>query len=161
MRARERRSKGPSSPQATTMRERVVVEGGDGAEQWIIARAIEKGGFDVARCGRPTEIGGRCPLLTGRSCNAIKSADVVVNLLGIRSRDGEDILRAVRAAAPNVGIVTQATALDCERHSALLAECACTVVSPRASASEITSAVLRAAADRAPTHRTQAPERSY
>jgi len=144
MGSRERRWKGPSFAPGASARKRVVVEGGDGAERWILARALHEAGFDVVRCGGPAENGGPCPLVAGRGCDAVERADGVVNLLGLRSPDGEEILRAVRAAAPHAGIVAQVTPFDRERLAPLLADCECYVVSPRATADALTSTVVRA-----------------
>ena len=137
MGCRERRWNGPSFPASAAGRKRVVIEGGDGAERWLLARAFAEAGFDVARRAGPIENGGPCPLVAGRGCDAVESADAVVNLLGLRSRACEDVLRAVREVAPRAALVAQATAVDRGASEPVLAETACAVVSPRAPAEEI------------------------
>lgn len=140
MGCRVRRWKGPSFPASAAGRKRVVIEGGDGAERWLLARAFTEAGYDVARCAGPIENGGPCPLVAGRGCDAVESADAVVNLLGLRTAACEDVLRAVREVAPHTHLVAQATAIDRDVLEPVLTETVCSVVSPRASALEIIDA---------------------
>lgn len=126
----ERRWVGPSFGRATDHRTRIVVEGGDPAERWIIVQALEDVGFTVAACRGPLEEGGPCPLVLGHGCPAVEAADAVVNLLGVRSDHGADVLRAVRGAAPAATIVAVATPHDSETAADLLDECRCEPVTP-------------------------------
>ena len=145
MHPRQRRWKSPSFPSSASKPTRAVVEGADGAERWLVARALEDAGFDVATCDGPIEQSGPCPLVAGRGCSALESADVVVNLLGLRKPLVQEIVQAVRAAAPEIGIVAEGSSYDTERLAALQSDCVCAVVSPLASAQSVAAIALQVA----------------
>jgi hypothetical protein len=145
MRTRQRRWKSPSFPVAEGRPARAVIEGVDGAERWLVARALEEVGFEVLTCNGPVEQQGPCPLVAGRGCSAVEDADVVVNLLGLRHPSTQEIVTAIRAARPDIGIVAQASAYDVTHLSELLRDTGCTVVSPLASSRSFATAAQQAA----------------
>lgn len=146
MLARPRRWKSPSFPLSASKPTRAVVEGSDGAERWLVTRALEEAGFDVVTCDGPIEQNGPCPLVAGRGCAALDGADVVINLLGLRSPAVQDIVRAIRAAAPSMGIVAQASPYELEQLAPLLRECGCSVISPLASTRTVVTTAVEVAA---------------
>lgn len=99
---------------------RVVVECADGAEGWIVCRSLEEAGYRVASCSGPEQHEGPCPLVEGRGCAAAEQADVMVNLLGVAAPSVQDVVHAVRAANPGVGLVTRITPSEERRLGALV-----------------------------------------
>ena len=89
---------------------RVLVETDDPALAICDFGSFVDAGFSVVVCGGPAD-GHPCPALDGQPCPALDEADVVFNTFhdsGLRYA----VANAVRAMAPDVGVVVSAPAED-------------------------------------------------
>ena len=75
-------------------RTRVLLECPASSSPAIIARVVERHGFDVRTCEGPGDRGG-CDLIDHGACSLVSGADVVVNMLAAGDRASSDVLDAV------------------------------------------------------------------
>lgn len=75
-------------------RTRVLLECAASSSPSIIARVVERHGFDVRTCEGPGDRGG-CDLIDHGACALVSGADVVVNMLAAGDRASSDVLDAV------------------------------------------------------------------
>lgn len=145
---RKQRWDGPACPEPEGPGARVVVECADGAEGWIVARALQRAGHAVATCTGPDRHAGPCPLVDGRGCPAAEGAEVVVNLLGIGSTEVQQVMATVHEVNPGAAFVVRVAPADASRVSWLVEGCPSTLVPPHTSTDAIVDAVSSALAAR-------------
>lgn len=78
---------------------RVLLECAPENSPSIVESVLERAGYDVSVCEGPGDH-HRCPLTSGRACEAVRAADVVVNMLGDGTPDRREVLNAVLNSGP-------------------------------------------------------------
>ena len=94
---------------------RVLIEHPDPAAQDVLARGLEKHGYEVLTCGGPRAAGCTevsCPLLWQESCGAVDGADVVISGLSLHTAPERMILRRISQAPGAPQLVLEATPGD-------------------------------------------------
>ena len=129
------------SPGAGTGRPRILIEDDHQALAISDFSLFEQAGLDVAFCSGPGAEPRACPLLRGRPCPVVASADAVLH--GLDPALG--IAAAIRHQRPDLPVVMK------QRHPGAgqpLAPAGCTVLPCSASVPGQIDAVWRALADR-------------
>ena len=89
-------------------RGRVLVECSDPALAWVVEERLVEEGYDAVSCWGPTRGGGAgCPLLCGKGCPLVESADVIVQSIPFSQRKTFPILEAVREAVPQTPVCVE------------------------------------------------------
>jgi len=111
-------------PRRSSAQRRVVIEHEDTAWQVAASRALERAGFEVVCCDGPNKLRHRgCPLLAGRPCELVDSADVVINGLGLRDAPNRDLLTTMRRTHPGLALVVEAPRRDLAEYPDIVADC--------------------------------------
>ncbi len=103
-------------------RPRVVLECPPAGSPQIVARAIERHGYEVRICEGPDRR-HQCPLVHDGACALVNGADVVVNLLGTDPGDpAADVLPAVAGERRPPAIVSDRAPADDHAHRVVITD---------------------------------------
>jgi len=99
----------------------VLVEVPDVPEGTVLWRALTERGYDVSWCPGPEgPPASWCPLMGGRLCDLVDSADVVVSSLGFDSGCCRDVLANIRSLHPAARVIVEADATEAATWASLL-----------------------------------------
>jgi hypothetical protein len=87
---------------------RVLLECPATASPSMIARVVERHGYEVRTCDGPADQGG-CDLIDHGACALVAGADVVVNMLDAADPDAHDVLAAVSDERRPPAVVVELT----------------------------------------------------
>lgn len=87
---------------------RVLLECPATASPSMIARVVERQGFQVRTCDGPADRGG-CDLIDHGTCGLVAGADVVVNMLDAADPEAHDVLAAVTDERRPPAVVVELT----------------------------------------------------
>jgi CheY-like chemotaxis protein len=132
-------------PWAFDERPRVLIEHPDPDRGLELGTAIRRAGFTVGVCTGPDRTGDparRCPLHRHEPCVAVEGADVVVTALALETKDGLEVVRALRTRYLSTPLVLLATVSEAIELGAALT--GCTVLAVEAEPEEVAAAVADA-----------------
>ena len=126
-----RRGVGPSGqvPDRAASPPMVLLEAPEGTEAGRIWGILEEGGFRVSWCPGPQgPPAAWCPVMGGRRCALIDSADVVVSALGLSDSSCRQVLEGIERLHPDASVIVAASPAEAGECSQLLH--GCTVLPP-------------------------------
>jgi hypothetical protein len=87
---------------------RVLVEIPDVPEGTVLWRELTGLGFEVSWCPGPEgPPASWCPLMGGRACDLVDSADVVISSLGFDSSGCREVLAKIRSLHPGARVIVE------------------------------------------------------
>lgn len=109
---------GGRAVRATT---RVLIEAPDGPDGTTIWQVLTDNGYEVSWCPGPAGPPETwCPLMSGRRCDLVESADVIVSCLGLGQCTCREVLAKLHSLHPEARVIVEASPSASRKWSSLL-----------------------------------------
>ena len=110
----------PTWPERVDERPRILIEHQDLGMGCAMQRVLESEGFEVAICGGPDNLRGRCPLVASGRCALAADADIIVHGLNPDRLEHAVVLHALRSHHPATPRIVEVPGPAAARHTELL-----------------------------------------
>ena len=110
----------PTWPERVDERPRILIESQDAGAGCAMERVLESEGFEVAICGGPDALRGRCPLIASGRCALAADADIIVHGLNPDRLEHAVVLHALRSHHPETPRIVEVPGPAAKRHAELL-----------------------------------------